>query len=617
MNSDFVAATIPKRIEYWKSITSDQYVLNIVRGLNIELDKPYVNRDTVPCHLNSDDKLCISAEVESLAQIGVIERSVHEAEEVISPVFLVKKSDGSFRKILNLKYFNQFVKYEHFKMESLDNVLALMTPDCFMTSVDLRKAYYSVMIAPSSRKYLKFLWNGQLWQYCSLPNGLSCAPRIFTRVMKVLFSVIREHGADCVFYIDDSIFINQSFDECASHTDYAKHVLQSAGFSIHETKSVFQPTQSIAFLGFMLDSKTMTVSISAEKVAKLLSMVHELLQSDRIVIERLAQVIGFIISCMRAFRYGRLHYRGLELDKVNGLQNGNYHSRIRLSEYARSDLLWWSKNAESPGAPIRVDQPDVELYTDASMQGYGVHFQGKSVGQRWSTADQNAYGDNINCLELKAVEYGLRSFRVELYGKSILLRVDNTTAVSYINLMGGTHSVKCNDIARDIWSYAIDHNIHLSAAHIAGSDNVHADHASRNFVNPDIELYVQDNEFIHICEQLMITPEIDLFASYANKKVDKYVSWKPDPGAYNIDAFCLDWNMFSSIYLFPPFSLWGRVMRKLKTYKGTALVVYPIWKGQYWYPTLQRMVVQTYRGSITCQKSRIHLQAGKIGSTNI
>ena len=99
MNSDFVAATIPKRIEYWKSITSDQYVLNIVRGLNIELDKPYVNRNTVPCHLNSDDKLCISAEVESLAQIGVIERSVHEAEEVISPVFLVKKSDGSFREM--------------------------------------------------------------------------------------------------------------------------------------------------------------------------------------------------------------------------------------------------------------------------------------------------------------------------------------------------------------------------------------------------------------------------------------------------------------------------------------------------------------------------------------
>ena len=48
----------------------------------------------------------------------------------------------------------------------------------------------------------------------------------------------------------------------------------------------------LLFLGFMLDSKTMTVSISAEKVAKLLSMVHELLQSDRIVIERLAQVIA-------------------------------------------------------------------------------------------------------------------------------------------------------------------------------------------------------------------------------------------------------------------------------------------------------------------------------------
>lgn len=612
MNTEFKAAAIPKHISFWKSITSDQYVLNIVKGLHIEFDKPYVPRDYISCHLNSDDHAHISAEVKSLSSMGVIEKTTHENEEVISPVFLVRKSDDSFRKILNLKYFNQFVKYEHFKMESLDNVLALMTPHCFMTSVDLRKAYYSVMIAPSSRKYLKFIWDGQLWQYCSLPNGLSCAPRVFTRIMKTLFSVIREHDADCVFYIDDSIFVSQSYDACVSDTYYAKHVLESAGFSIHETKSVFKPTQSITFLGFILNSRSMTISISSEKVAKLRGMVVELLQSNRVVIERLAQVIGFIISCMRAFRYGRLHYRGLELDKVHGLQKGSYKSRIKLSEYARNDLSWWLHNAENPGAPIKIDQPDELLFTDASMQGYGVYLQGTSVGQRWSSEDKASYGDNINCLELKAVEYALKSYRLELSGKSILLRIDNTTAVSYINMMGGTHSAKCNDIARDIWSYAIDHNMYLSAAHIAGTDNVHADHASRNFVNPDIELHILDNEFNRICRQFHVTPEVDLFASYANKKVRKYVSWKPDPGAYVVDAFSMDWNIFTSVYLFPPFSLWGRVLEKLKTYKGTAMVIFPKWKGQFWYPSLMRMLEQIYHGQITCQKARIILQAGRI-----
>ena len=63
-------------------------------------------------------------------------------------------------------------------------------------------------------------------------------------------------------------------------------------FQFMRQSQFFSLLSLLLFLGFMLDSKTMTVSISAEKVAKLLSMVHELLQSDRIVIERLAQVIA-------------------------------------------------------------------------------------------------------------------------------------------------------------------------------------------------------------------------------------------------------------------------------------------------------------------------------------
>ena len=216
-------------------------------------------------------------------------------------------------------------------------------------------------------------------------------------------------------------------------------------------------------------------------------------------------------------------------------------------------------------------------------------------------------GDNINCLELKAAEYALRSYKKELSGKHVLLRIDNTTAVSYINLMGGTHSTRCNEIARSVWRHAIDNNIHLSAAHIAGTDNTDADYASRNFVNPDIELCIEGHEFNHMCKQLHINPDIDLFATYANRKVDKFVSWKPDPCSVNVDAFSLDWNDFTSIYIFPPFSLLGRVLAKLRTYRGAALIVYPNWKGQFWYPSLQRMVTQHHDGPITCQNARIRL----------
>ena len=102
---------------------------------------------------------------ETLSSLGVIEKSVHEEGKVISPAFLVQKAGGSYRMILNLKQFNEAVQYENFKMEKLYSATNLTREGCYMASVDLRHAYYSVPIDPALRKYLKFRWRGQLYVY--------------------------------------------------------------------------------------------------------------------------------------------------------------------------------------------------------------------------------------------------------------------------------------------------------------------------------------------------------------------------------------------------------------------------------------------------------------------
>jgi len=79
---------------------------------------------------------------------------------------------------------NKFVAYHHFKMESLKHVISMIRPNCFMASVDLKDAYYSVPIHQDHEKYLKFEWKGQLYQFTCLPNGLACAPRLFTKLLK-------------------------------------------------------------------------------------------------------------------------------------------------------------------------------------------------------------------------------------------------------------------------------------------------------------------------------------------------------------------------------------------------------------------------------------------------
>ena len=66
------------------------------------------------------------------------------------------KKDGKYRMILNLKRVNSHVIYHYFKMDTLLSAMAMMRPNCFIVSVDLKDAYYSVPVYPEDYKYLKF-----------------------------------------------------------------------------------------------------------------------------------------------------------------------------------------------------------------------------------------------------------------------------------------------------------------------------------------------------------------------------------------------------------------------------------------------------------------------------
>ena len=79
------------------------------------------------------------------------------------------------------------------------------------------------------------------------------------------------------------------------------------------------------------------------------------------------------------------------------------------------------------------------------------------------------------------------------------------------------------------------------------------------------------------------TPEIDLFAGRTNRQTEKYVSWKPEPQALAVDAFSTNWR-HHFMYLFPPFSLLTKVIKKICQDQATRILVFPVWSTQPWYP---------------------------------
>ena len=79
-----------------------------------------------------------------------------------------------------------------------------------------------------------------------------------------------------------------------------------------------------------------------------------------------------------------------------------------------------------------------------------------------------------------AVLFVSKAFQVHLEGKYVRVMIDNITAVTALAHMGTSHSVLCNNLARLIWDWCIEHNIWLSTAHIPGELSVLADNKSRN-----------------------------------------------------------------------------------------------------------------------------------------
>lgn len=187
----FKAGGLREYCNQWQALTSDPEILQMISGRPIELTRTPYQR-VAPSErkiLDLNEKHLNDTKIKTLVAKGVITPSSHKEGEYISPIFTRAKKDGSFRVILNLKC----LQTHHFKMDSLNTVLHMVKHGGFKASIDLKDAYYSVPITTADQKYLKFPWQGKLYQYVCFPDGLALCPRKFTNLLKPVYVTIPDY----------------------------------------------------------------------------------------------------------------------------------------------------------------------------------------------------------------------------------------------------------------------------------------------------------------------------------------------------------------------------------------------------------------------------------------
>jgi hypothetical protein len=316
-------------------------------------------------------------------------------------------------------------------------------------------------------------------------------------------------------------------------------LLQELGFLINWEKSVLEPSKIMEYLGMAMNSVELSFALPASKVQDVKRMCEKALSSGQVILRDVASILGNFTWAIPTIPFAQSHYRSMQRFYIVESQKalGNLNVRCCLSPESRLDLEWWVANLEKVnGKEFFPKIPDLEIYSDASMTGWGAICNGVTTRGPW-TADQTLM--HINSLELLGALYALQSFVKDSRGLSVKMYLDNSTTVCYINKGGGTKSAGLTNIAKTLADFCEHRQLTIIAVYLAGELNIEADKESRSDTDSsdwklDQVVFGKIRDIWHI--------EIDLFNSFWNAQLPKLVSWRPQPGSTAVNAFSVNWG---------------------------------------------------------------------------
>lgn len=187
----------------------------------------------------------------------------------------------------------------------------------------------------------KFRWNNQYFQFTCLPQGLSSAPRSFTKLLKPVSSHLQKLGTAVFCYIDDCIFLVTVEKELIDNVRNTSRVFDDLGSTVQVRKFVLVPTQAVEFLGIILDSVLMTAAPPPRRKDRIKSQGALLLRGDP-NIHNFASFISLGEASEPAATMALLRYKYLEIDRNENLDThkGDYNVLTTLEAHAKELVAW-------------------------------------------------------------------------------------------------------------------------------------------------------------------------------------------------------------------------------------------------------------------------------------
>ena len=533
-------------------------------------------------------------------------RKVSQRPHVVSPLVVSLKPSSTidnpkYRLCHNLRWLNQFVCKLSFKLRGVRDFAEQLSHGDHMVGIDLESGYFHVEVADRFRTLLGFEFQGEFYEFISLPFGLRCSAYFFQRLTSWSTEYIsRELRLKSLVYLDDFAFGESAQVLTRSLTSKVVKLLEAFGWIISYEKSSLAPSEVLTLLGFILDSNRMVYLVPDKRLSKMRQAMDEIVTANFLCSARQVQrVAGHINSMTLAFgMVCRLRSRYLLSTCRDACVSGRWDSRFLLPHRAIKELLWWLANLTSiRPRDIRsyLRKPDFVLSADASDTAMAawlertpdgacrepIHHMFDAHGRSLGSMLRELHGYS-KCLAWLAKNHDIR-------GKCVLLVGDALSAV-HVCANGGSQQVDDDgtlpvlEIVLGMFELLWDHEAILILHWRPREFLDAADGLSKVVERHDFSL--SSDAFERVL--LRFGPcKTDAFGSEQHHVCSRFFSKFHSLASSGRDAFCQDWS-HSRLFWLPPFttSCLSRTIDKIQRDSSTGILLVPNWPEHTWFKRL-------------------------------
>ena len=305
-------------------------------------------------------------------------------------LFLVPKPNNKWRPILDLSNLNLFLKTEKFEMETPETIRTSLQQGEWVTSIDFKDAYFHIPIQEQSRKYFEISYPGP-----DLPVQSTAVRSVDSAHGVYYYSKGGKTDGHSKRYKDPPIprrLVGESHIPLGLSPTYTGPSENVPRFRLAgEHRKVGTGTKtSFQLRRLPIRPRVRSCPTNTGPVTK------PTRKNTRTYFPtEFMSMIGLLTATEKQVHLGRLHMRPIQWHlKSNWRIPESLEKMIPLPRSLHPHLQWWLKEDNVlTGQPLHPIQHALQIFTDASKEGWGTHLNKFIARGTWSLPESKL---NIN-----------------------------------------------------------------------------------------------------------------------------------------------------------------------------------------------------------------------------